>query len=282
VTDPLPLDGDGLYDAIPDATYHASPALSVSGAKRLLPPSCPSRYRWERDHPVQKDVFDFGKAAHAQVLGTGAEIVVVDADTWQTKAAKEAKAAAYAEGKTPLLAKDKACVDGMAAALRAHPVASALFDPDTGAPEQSGVWFDTTHGVWRRMRLDWLPDTDGGRLLVPDYKSCASAEPGAIAKAVATYHYEMQDAWYTDGLHALGIADDIAFLFVFQEKTPPYLITIAQLDLEAVRIGRVLNDRALQVFAECEATDTWPTYTDDVTTISLPGWATYQMQEITA
>jgi hypothetical protein len=196
-----------------------------------------------------------------------------------TKAAKEAKAAAYAEGRVPLLAKEKAQVDGMAEALRAHPIASALLDPAHGKPEQSGFWQDDVHGITRRFRLDWLPDASEGRLIVADYKTCQSAEPGAIRKAVANFGYHQQHAWYVDGCHALGLADDIAFVFIFQEKTAPYVTTVIELDAEAVQIGRKLNDRALAVYAECVATDTWPAYTSDVELISLPGWATYAFQE---
>jgi hypothetical protein len=270
----------GLYDGLDEAEYHGHKgSVSVSGAKKLLPPSCPAIFKHERDQgQQQRDVFDFGKAAHKEALGVGPELVVVDADNWMTKAAKEAKAAAYADGSVPLLAKDKAAVDAMGAALRAHPIASALLDPDHGKPEQSGFFSDLAHGVLRRFRLDWLPDTDGGRLIVPDYKSAVSAEPGAIRKAVANYGYYMQDAWYRDGCHALGLAEDVAFVFIFQEKTAPYLVTVVELDTEAVLLGRKRNDQALQVFAECTATDTWPGYTSDVELISLPKWATYDLE----
>ena len=271
----------GIYDDLDEAIYHADKgSLSVSGAKKLLPPNCPARFKWDRDNgQPQKDAFDFGHAAHAEVLGIGMPIEVIDAPDWRTKAAQEAKKKAYAEGKVPLLADDKRAVEEMAAALRQHPIAAALLDPEHGKPEVSGFWHDTDHDVMRRLRTDWLPDTDGGRLIVPDYKSCPSAEPGAIRKAVANFGYYMQHAWYVDGLHALGVAEDIAFVFIFQEKTAPYLVTVAELDAEAVLIGRKRNDQALQVYAECVATDTWPPYTTDVELISLPGWASYQLQE---
>lgn len=274
----------GLHDGIDEAVYHADKnSLSVSGAKKLLPPSCPAIFKWQRDNgQPHKAAFDFGHAAHSAVLGVGAPLVVVEADNWLTKAAKEKRDAAYTEGHVPILTKEKAQVDGMAAALLLHPIASALLDPAHGKPEQSMYWHDEVYGVTRRGRLDWLPDTDGGRLIVADYKTAASAEPAAIKKAVASFGYHQQHAWYVDGLHALEVADDIAFVFIFQEKTAPYLVTVVELDAEAVRIGRALNDRALQVYAECTATDTWPGYTSDVELISLPGWATYQFQESAA
>lgn len=263
-----------VVEDLDEAEYHAHAALSVSGAKKLLAPSCPARFKWERDNPpAPKAVFDIGHAAHAAVLGVGADVVVVDAANWMTKAAKEARDQAYADGKTPLLAADAAAVEGMAAALRAHPKASALLDPDHGTPEVSLFWTDVASTVQRRARLDWLPATDGGRLTIVDYKTCASAEPGKVRKAVADFGYHMQHAWYVDGAHAVGLAEDVGFRFVFQEKTPPYLITVVELDAEAVRVGRARNDEALRVFAECTEWDTWPGYADDVQVLSLPPWA---------
>jgi PDDEXK-like domain of unknown function (DUF3799) len=276
VTTTLPVHEAGLYDDIPDDAYHRSHALSSSGARKLLPPSCPARYKWDRDNgQAPKAAWDFGKAAHAHLLGVGAPVVRVDADNWRSKKAQEAQQAAYDEGRTPVLEREWQQVIGMADAVRAHPIASALLEPDGGRPEVSAFWEDPQYDIWRRIRLDWLPDTDGGRLIVPDYKSCQSADPRSIAKSVASFGYHVQEAFYRDGLQALEVAEDVAFVFIFQEKTAPYLITVVQLDLEALRIGRVLTDRACQVFADCTATDTWPSYTDDIETVSLPGWATY-------
>jgi hypothetical protein len=165
----------GVYD-LPADVYHADPvppehggSLSSSGAKLLLPPSCPAIYQWARTHPTHSDAFDYG---HAKVLGAGAEIVAVDADDWRSKAAREAKDQARAEGKTPLLAKDVAVVDAMAAKLLEHPVASALLDPDHGKPEQALFAQDEeSGGVWLRAMLDWLPIPGPGRTIIPDYKT---------------------------------------------------------------------------------------------------------------
>lgn len=280
----------GVYDGYPEAVYHRHPALSASGAKKLLPPSCPALFKWERDNgQPPRRVFDFGHAAHAKVLGVGAELVVVqkttkdgarvDADDFRTKSAQEHAEAIRAEGKVPLLAHEVAQVDAMAAELRRHPFASVLFDPARGGkPEQSLFWHDTTYGVDRRCRFDWLPATDGSRLIIPDYKSAASAEPRAFARAAANLNYHMQDAFYRDAALALGIAEDVVFVFVAQEKTAPYLVTVCELDAEAVHAGRRRNDLALQVFAECSATGVWPGYSDDVELISLPAWATYDLR----
>ena len=269
----------GVYD-IPEAEYFADPALSCSGAKLLLPPSCPAKFRYRQDHPEHKDVFDRGSAAHKMVLGAGPPIVLVDAPDWRGKAAKEAREAAYAEGATPLLLADAAGIWAMAGVIREHPIAGVLLNPDLGGrPEQSLFWADEETGVRRRARVDWLPDLHlGGRPILTDYKTCTSAAPDAIAKAVANYGYYMQDAWYTDGIRALfPDHDDPAFVFVFQEKEPPYLVTVAQLDDDARAAGRARNRQAIERFRDCIEADSWPGYSDDIEYISLPPWAAHTL-----
>lgn len=269
----------GVYE-IPDVDYHAHPALSSSGARRLLPPSCPARFKWERDNGrPEKRVFDFGHAAHKLVLGVGPDLVVVDAADWRTKAAKEERDCAYAEGKVPLLPDEYEVVQLMAAALLEHPIASALFDPKNGQPEQSLFAPDPLSGIMLRARLDWLPNPSAGRLQIVDYKTTVSAEPDALVRSVAKYGYYAQAAWYLDMVTALGLADNPAFLFVAQEKTPPYLITVFELDELALSIGRKRNRQAIDTFIQCTATDTWPGYATDVELIGLPAWLEQQYEE---
>jgi hypothetical protein len=137
----------GVYD-IPEAEYFAARyALSCSGAKLLLPPSCPAKFFWRMDHPEHKKAWDLGSGAHQLVLGTGPELVEVKADDWRTNAAKAERDAARAAGKIPLLSRDVAVVKAMAAALEAHPVAWNLLDPEHGHAEQSLFWTDQRTGV---------------------------------------------------------------------------------------------------------------------------------------
>lgn len=259
----------GVYE-MPADEYHAQPALSSSGARKLLPPSCPALFRWGRDHPqAPSRVFDFGHAAHKMVLGDGPDLVVVDADDWRTKAAKEERDAAYADGKVPLLPAEFETVQLMAQALLMQTPATLW---GNGKPEQSLFTKDEATGVWLRARLDWLPDASDDRMVLVDYKTTVSAEPRAFARSVANYGYFMQAAWYINMVGALDLADDVRFQFVAQEKTPPYLVTMFELDEYALRIGRKRNRQAIEVFADCTARDEWPGYANEVATISLPAW----------
>jgi len=264
----------GVYD-MPEDAYHADPvpggSLSASGAKLLLPPSCPALYQYRRDHPKESAEFDFGTAAHKFVLGTGPAITVIDALDWRTRAAQEARKEARAKGVVPLLVSEFSEIADMARAIEHHPVAGQLFRPDRGTAEQSLFWQDPDYGIWRRARLDWqLP---GSRLIIADYKTTPDASPAAIRKHVANFSYHMQAAWYTDAVQALGLGDDPAFLFVFQEKTPPHLITIAELDADAIRAGRARNRDACEIWRDCTQAGIWPGYSQDIELITLPPWA---------
>jgi len=266
----------GVYDISADV-YHLDPVaggtLSSSGARKLL--ECPARFRWDQQHPTPPTkTFEIGHAAHKMVLGAGPELVRINAAEWRTNAVKAEVEQARAEGKVPLRPLDYDAVHAMADAIRAHPLARVLFDPTGGQPEQTLVWRDEATGVWRRAMLDWRRE----RVIV-DYKSAVSASKAAFTKAVANFGYHQQDTYYRDGVTALGLADDPAFLFVVQEKDPPYLVAVYDIDDEDLRIGRERNRRALEMYRDCTASGIWPGYSTEIETIALPAWARRQHEE---
>ena len=281
------VDGPGIYADIPEEVYHSDKgSLSQSGAKKLLPPSCPAIFHYQREHgrPPKKE-FDFGHAAHALVLGVGAPIREIPDETLAsngaatTKAAKEFVAEARAEGATPLKSEEALQVYTMAEALKDHPIASTLLAD--GRPEVSAYWEDTATGITRRCRFDWLPNLDPNRrLIVPDYKTTTDANPNKFAKSAADFGYYMQAPWYLDALAELGVETDASFVFVVQSKVAPYLVSVVELDHTALLLGRRLNRRALEIYAECQESGIWPGYGDDVHYVSLPSWLHYQQQEM--
>jgi hypothetical protein len=277
VVDQVLITEPGVY-ALPADVYHADPvaggSLSSSGAKKLL--ACPARFDYDRRHPKPPSrVFDLGHAAHELVLGVGPGVRIVEADNWLTKAAKEAKAEAHAAGKTPVLAREWDQVEAMRDALQAH-YAGALFR--NGVAEQALVWLDERTGVWCRAMLDYRRGP-----WIADYKTTASANPTDLDDAVARYGYDIQAAWYLDGARRLGLDDghDLAFMFVAQEKEPPYLVTAYRLDGEYLAIGAAKAARAREMFRDCQASGVWPGYpgTDDIITIAPPRWVRNQHEE---
>lgn len=276
-TETFVINQPGVYD-IPESLYHSDPvpggSLSSTGARRLLPPSCPAKFRWEQEHPREStSAMELGTAAHKLILGTGPEIVVVDEENWRKKSAQDAADEARADGKVPLLISERRQVDDMADALMAHPVARHAFSAQNGGqPEQSLFCQDGETGVWCRARLDWMPGIHSRRPVIADYKTGRSANPASFAKSAANLGYHIQAAWYTMLLRALtGV--DAGFVFVVQETEAPYLVTICELDAEAMREGWELSRLALEMYRDCRAADNWPAYSDEIELIRLPSWA---------
>lgn len=260
-----------LVHDMSDAEYHADPipggSLSSSGARRIL--EAPAKFHYDRTHQRHSDDFDFGHVAHKLVLGVGADVVVVDAPDWRTKEAKAAKAEARSAGHSPILAKDYEAAVSMDAAVKAHPIAGAVLAK--GAPEVSAFW--RRGGISMRARYDWLTEVSG-RPCIVDYKTTTDASNEGFAKQVANHGYHQQNAWYVDGYKcAVDPESNPAFLFIAQEKWPPYIVNVIELDPFAVAIGRARNERAIEVYRRCTETGYWPGYSDDIEMISLPRWA---------
>lgn len=268
---------DGVHD-MPAEEYHRDPlrhaggSLSSTGARKLL--ACPAKFRYEQDNPpAPKQHLELGTAAHTLVLGDGPEFAVLDYPDYNTKAAQAERDQARAEGLLPLLAREHQQVKDMAAAIRQHPLAAALFSPVTGKPEQTLIWHDRRTGAGRRARFDWLRHPGDGRLLIPDYKTTRDASPAAVQKSIYTFGYHIQADWYEDGALTLGLADETAFLLVFQEKEPPYLVSVVEPDPVAMRIAAARNRQAIDRWIDCTRTGRWPGYGDDIHHLPLPIWA---------
>jgi hypothetical protein len=258
---------EGIID-MPEDEYHTQPALSFSGAKKLLHPFCPAIFRHTQDNPQpHKREFDLGHAAHKVVLGEGSELYVIDADSYRTKKAQTERDEAYERGDIPVLPVEFDQVQAMAARVREHPIAGPLFG-GPGLAEQSLFWTDPATGVPCRARLDWLSYQVG------DYKTSTSAEPGHISKKVDEFGYYLQAAWYLDGaIHLDLVAEDAEFWFVFQDKNPPYLVTVVDLSPDDLQIGRERNRLAREIYRDCLEAGVWPGYSNDIVRISLPAYA---------
>ncbi|MDP9953093.1 MULTISPECIES: PD-(D/E)XK nuclease-like domain-containing protein [Streptomyces] len=274
----------GIHTNLSNTDYHADKtSLSSSGARKLLAPSTPAHFRYEQDNPQPATkTFDYGNAAHKLVLGNGPELVVIDHHTWNTKAAKAEVAEARERGAIPLKQAEMEMVTGMAAAIRQHPLAAALLDPAYGAPEQSGFWIDGPTGIRRRVRFDWLPSIQEGRLIIPDYKTAADASDDAMQRDIAKYGYHQQADWYEEAARALGLGgQDAELLLVVQEKKPPYLINVIGIEFGSRIIGGAKNRAAIERFAECMSTGHWPGYADDEPNyLPLPAYAENRDKEI--
>lgn len=265
----------GIHE-IPSALYHADPApqpsLSASVAKILIQQS--PLHAWTA-HPrlnpkhqsAESDAFDYGTAAHAMLLeGEERGLVVIEADDWRKKDAREARDAARDAGKTPILHRQIVKVRQMVAAAREAIAASELAGIwERGKPEQTVIWQDGQ--TWCRSRIDWLAD------IALDYKSTESAEPEQFIRRFYSLGYDLQAAFYLRGLAAVGHeAASRPFVFLAQETEPPFACSLLTLAPQAVEVAEAKVAYALETWARCMKTGCWPAYSSQIAYADAPAW----------
>jgi hypothetical protein len=272
----VPVD-DGMFGTVEEDDYHADRgSLSQSGAKILISKGGPAKFRERMTNPPKpKPEFTFGHAAHALVLGKGANILDVDAPDWRTKAAREARDQA-SNSVAPMLTHELAKARTMAAEVKQHPIAGPLFE--RGHAEVSLYATDDETGVRLRGRCDWVTIVDlglGEQPVIVDYKTVieGGADEDVFTRKAFDYGYYMQHPWYQRiYAHAMHTAWP-RFLFVVQEKVAPYLVNVIELDAEATELGEEKMSDAIRIYAECTRTNDWPGYAPKIHRGSLPRYA---------
>jgi hypothetical protein len=252
------------------AEYLALDRLSASGIKQLL--RSPAHYREAVDHPTPP--------TQAQQLGTMAHLAILERDSYEarvcvapdldrrTKVGKETFAAFQAERKPDDIIATQAQVDAVAAmreSVMANQYARALLD--SGKPEVSIFWEED--GIEAKARIDWLCDAHD---VIFDLKTAKDASFDGFAKACGSYQYHVQHAWYVCGGEKVGLGRR-TFVFCVVESEPPYACALYQLDDEAVMAAEARVSRALNIYRECQSSNTWPGYEASIQQLSLPRWA---------
>lgn len=265
----------GLYPDVPELEYHRDPAFSQSQAKVLR--ISPAKYKWQLEHPEERDTaaFDKGKVAHAKVLGIGTGVAIIPDSALAsngaatTTKAKEFIAEARSRGLVPLKSFEMAEIDEMALALEKHDEARELLAME-GRPELSMWWDDPGTGIRCRGRIDYHAERNGVLYNI-DYKSTADAGPSAFARSCADYGYHVQGAAYEQSLRVLTGADLTVTKLIAQEKKAPYFVavyTFAEWDLS---IGLDKWHEALRQLAWCRENDEWPGYAGGE--LVMPSWS---------
>ena len=268
----------GIHTMTAD-TYHAdpcpAPSLSASIAHILLADS-PLHAWW--NHPRLNPAygreddakFDLGTAAHAYLLEGTSNVVIIEASDFRTKAAQEARDAARAAGKVPLLAEKWADVQAMAEAARRQ--LAEHEDPPiplaNGAPEQTLIWKEGD--LWCRARLDWLHED---RPTIDDYKTTGgSANPDAWTRGpLFSNGFDVQAAFYLRWLKAVcGIG--ATFRFVVQENFKPYALSVIGLAPSALELAERKVTAAIEAWRYCLSANRWPGFPTHTCWADAPPW----------
>jgi hypothetical protein len=255
--------------------YHAGPCpapeLSNSLIKTLLSKS--PLHAWTAHpklnpayRPYESDRFDLGTAAHSILLEGEDNILIVDAEDWRTKAAKEAREAARLGGRTALLTRHYMQAKEMAVIAKefiAKTQLAGIFE--AGMPEATVLWQEGT--VWCKARTDLLAPG-----IILDYKTTSASSPADfIRSSMVAFGYDVQDSWYRLGLKAVG--QDCEFIFLVQEDTAPFSCYLVQCTESMREMAEHKVQRAVSLWGKCLASNNWPAYGTEPYAAQAPGWA---------
>jgi len=151
-------------------------------------------------------------------------------------------------------------------AILSHPIASIIledFEPELtvlARHDETGCPVKTRADIWSN-KMD----------LLGDIKTTDSAGYDAYVRKCGTYQYHVQAALYEWA--ALANGPRRAFRHIVVESEPPYGVRVMGFDEEAMTYGWQRCLAAFPRFAEAYATGYWPSYPDEIESISLPRWA---------
>ena len=275
------IDKPGIYE-MPLTDYIADPcpepSLSASVAHTLITQSPIHAFV---NHPrlnpglieTGSTKMDIGTIVHGIVLeGDESRLVIVEADDWRNKVARETRDEARRVGLVPVLAGDMGMIREIAAAAKSAMANSELaedFTPQAGKPEQTLAWQEGE--IWLRSRPDWLTNDHG---LIIDLKTTAgSAEPSQWIRTMLGNGNDIQAVLGLRGIRALttGVVN-CQFVFWVVEQNPPYASSFVGLSPQFLELSEHKLARAIQLWGDCTMTGAWPGYPDRICWIEPPSW----------
>lgn len=263
---------------MPNSVYHSTPeGISSSGLKQML--RSPAHYKFQAH----------GEPTRAMVLGTAIHTALLEPDRFaheyvllrdvKDRRSSEYKQAVKVHGSENVLVSSEADkVAGMQETVLSNPAMSERLQAE-GWRELSLFVRDPETGVLIRVRYDLLSVSG----IAVDVKKCQDARPEEFSKAIFNYDYDLQAALYSDAFEWATRKPIGAFEFAAIEEKMPHGHKLYQPCETTLQEGRAKYREALDLFAQCEAANDWPSLQcDGPEIISLPSWRMAQIEnEIT-
>lgn len=286
--------GHALLADLDEELYHGTPSIVSKSALSLLTSKSAFHFLNHLENPIRLDeagepvadpeVFRFGGAYHVAVLEPDLydrKVMVMPDFGPFTKPANRQLRDLWieedAKGKIWLTPLQHRHVMGMRDALYKFKWARDLLRKG-GRPEVTALWTCNETGLRCKSRADWLHAENG---LFVDLKSARSAAPEAWRYAAKRMSYDMQDAMYSRAFEENNIHID-NFIFLVQEKVPPYAPASYQLSDDDRLDGENKYMGGLRKLRQCIDTNEWPSYTNGVADLRLPKIYTGLTEDIAA
>lgn len=290
----------------PDPDYRKTEGISQSSMKELLvsPAHYLASYGPNAEPRFPSAAMIWGSALHCKALepevfdnlyfdrsSKAKEPTVADLKEMATEMGldfkstikkPELEALIWPEGKkkdnrTSMDAKDFDNVNRAADALRAHDITGEWFCPgqeDYRKFNEVSLYTKNEMGQVLKGRFDrLLLDEEAKTVTILDLKTTQSAQPKEFQRSVVNFSYDLQAAWYTRLAEICWPGYEVEFIFVALEKKPPFGISVFRASPGLLKNGQKKMAKALDLFAQCQVLDYWPSYDPIVHDLDLPTWA---------
>jgi len=244
-----------------DRDYDSQPGIRRSDLWKIN--QSPLHFRYAIENPEEPTpALIFGQAAHKYILEPETffdEFAVMPGIDRRTKAGK----ASYdhfrelAGSRTVITEEDLQILMTMRAALLQNPDAKEILNGDIHT-ETAFFWTDPETGVPCKVKADIITEICGRHVIV-DYKTTGSCEDFAFERSCRKYGYDFQAGMYTEGID-LATLEEHDFVFIAQEKTPPYASRVYYCDPSFVEHGKHIFHDLLRTYHECKVNNVWPGY----------------------
>jgi hypothetical protein len=269
----------GLYRDIPFEEYNAWPYVRNSDLSHFNRTPAHARERM-LNRGKTTAAMEFGRAYHSAMLEPQkfpTEFVAgIKVDKRTTKGKEEwADFQAENADKTVIDPEDYAQIVAMRDRLKLHPVAKDLLY-GAGQSEVSIVWVDPDTGLTCKSRIDRVAQYNGRSYLVDLKTTEKDASEKGFQNTMARYYYHQQAGMYSAGMEVLFPGPYRPFVFIVQEKEPPYEPGCYELDDFSVKQGTSQFRRHLAQLKACVTEAKWPGHGDGLGLIGIPQWAANQ------
>lgn len=260
--------------------YRQHEGISKSQLSKIA--KSPMHFKYAMDNPDEDTpALLFGRALHKYILENAdfykefAVCPICDRRTAEGKAIyKEFEETA--KDKDVITQEAFEQIKGMYEVAMANPYVVKLLD---GVHEMSYFWTDETTGEKCKCRPDAENEIGGQHILI-DYKTTEDAETEAFRKSAIKYMYDLQAGMYTEG-YEKATGKQTIFVFIAQEKKPPYALNILQADEFMIKEGNILFHDLLEIYHECKQKNEWPGYmgfNNEISNLALPKWLQKTME----
>ena len=207
-----------------------------------------------------------GRLAHTAILEPHKldQVEIIDADSWQSKAAQAALREADGNAALP---SEMATVKAMRDAVLGNRFATDLIaDTDHEVTLQ---WYDPIYKQ-AKARMDGI-----NRYAMLEVKTTGAAlDDRSLTRLSWNLGYHVQAGWYATGAVECGLVSRVPDAYIlWVESDPPHDMRVTRMEHGLVETGAAEAIRIARDYRACEACGVFPGVCGEVTVLDAPAWA---------